>query len=107
MTSIAPRLDRFSHVSGDAPALPRKMSPPTAPDIGGTIRNLVRPSAHGAHILCIPWAGASIERFFGWRQHLPDGVGLSGFNCRGAARARMRRCRPTCRRCSTRSPPTT
>lgn len=94
MTSIAPRLDRFSHASGDAPALPRKMSPPTAPDIGGTIRNLVRPSAHGAHVLCIPWAGASIERFFGWKQHLPDGVGLSGVQLPGRG-ARAHEALPT------------
>ncbi|MXN79870.1 alpha/beta fold hydrolase [Burkholderia sp. 4701] len=83
MTSIAPRLDRFAHAGSDAAALPRTLSQPAEPELGGAIRNLVPPSAHGAHVLCIPWAGASIERFFGWKHHLPDGAGLSGVQLPG------------------------
>ncbi|ACR28834.1 thioesterase II family protein [Burkholderia glumae] len=47
------------------------------------IRTLLSPDEGAAHLLCIPWAGASIERFYAWKPHLPAGVGLSGVQLPG------------------------
>ncbi|CAJ8363141.1 thioesterase domain-containing protein [Burkholderia pseudomallei] len=104
MTSIPVRLDRFAPAAD--PAAPADLADLAAATDGApaaafpataakaAIRTLVAPSPGGAHVLCIPWAGASIERFFAWKRHLPAGVGLSGVQLPGRG-ARVHEPSPT------------
>ncbi|MET5115444.1 thioesterase, partial [Burkholderia pseudomallei] len=87
------RLDRFAPAAAPADRADRADSaaaPDGAPAAAfpataakAAIRTLVAPSRGGAHVLCIPWAGASIVRFFAWKRHLPAGVGLWGVQLPG------------------------
>ncbi|NIF86990.1 alpha/beta fold hydrolase [Burkholderia sp. Cy-637] len=79
MTSRLVRLDPPRAAPGVAPAA----SAPTPARRRHAIRTLLAPEQGAAHLLCIPWAGASIERFYAWKPHLPAGVGISGVQLPG------------------------